>query len=400
MATRRGAGEGTVYRRNDGLWLGQVRLSTGRRTFAAKSRSAVLGKIAEAVKLDRQGIPVPGAGLTVTRFLDDWLQDRKDKMRQTAYESCERHVRLHIKPPLGTRPLIKLTRQDVRKMEAAMLKAGKAAQTVRNVHGTLHRALDDAVKWDLVLRNVADLVDPPKAEHREIVTLTAEEGRRLLAAAASDRFEALFVLALTAGLRRGELLGLTWADVDLDSAALTVRREVVAVKGGLIVQEPKTDRSRRPLDLDALALAALRRRRKAAESAGAAAPDAYLFCTTARTPLNPSNLWSRHWQPLLRRAGIEATRLDDLRHTNATMMLTSNVHPKVASERLGHSSIRLTLDTYSHVVPGMGRAAADAVARLLSPPSTDAGSGGQERPAGGNRRARVHLDRPPTPLSA
>jgi integrase len=260
MATRRGAGEGTVYRRNDGLWLGQVRMSTGRRTFAAKSRSAVLGKIAEAVKLDRQGIPVPGAGLTVTRFLDDWLQDRKDKMRQTAYESCERHVRLHIKPPLGTRPLIKLTRQDVRKMEAAMLKAGKAAQTVRNVHGTLHRALDDAVKWDLVLRNVADLVDPPKAEHREIVTLTAEEGRRLLAAAASDRFEALFVLALTAGLRRGELLGLTWADVDLDSAALTVRREVVAVKGGLIVQEPKTDRSRRPLDLDALALAALRRR--------------------------------------------------------------------------------------------------------------------------------------------
>jgi integrase len=400
MAARRGAGEGTVYRRADGLWAGQVRLSTGRRTFAGKARSAVLDRIAEAVKLDRQGIPVPGASLTVAAFLDDWLEDRKDKMRQTAQESCERHVRLHIKPALGTRPLVKLTPQDVRKMEAAMLKAGKAAQTVRNVHWTLHGALDDAVKWDLVLRNVADLVDPPKATHREILTLTAAEGKRLLAAASSDRFEALFVLALTAGLRRGELLGLRWADVDLDRETLTIRREVVTVKGGLIVQEPKTDRSRRPLDLDLFAVAALRRRREAAKSEGAAAPDAYLFCTTAHTPLNPSNLWARHWRPLLHRAGIDGARLHDLRHTNATMMLSSNVHPKVASERLGHSSIRLTLDTYSHVVPGMGRAAADAVAQLLSPAARDGDSAAPGRRAGGERGRDRRRGRPSPPLTA
>lgn len=400
MAARRGAGEGTVYRRKDGLWAGQVRLSTGRRTFASKSKAAVLDKIGEAVKLDRQGIPVPGASLTVASFLDDWLGDREDKMRQTAYESCERHVRLHIKPALGSKPLVKVTPQDVRKMESGMLRAGKAAQTVRNVHWTLHGALDDAVKWGLVLRNVADLVDPPKAAHRETVTLTAEEGRRLLAAAASDRFEALFVLALTAGLRRGELLGLRWGDVDLAGETLTVRREMVAVKGGLIVQEPKTHRSRRPLDLDTLALAALGRRREAAVGEDAAAPDAYVFCTTAHTPLNPSNLWARHWQPLLRRAGIDGTRLHDLRHANATMMLSSNVHPKVASERLGHSSIRLTLDTYSHVVPGMGRSAAEAVAQLLTPTSTRGDSVAPGRRGGVDRGRDHRRARPSAPLTA
>jgi integrase len=193
--------------------------------------------------------------------------------------------------------------------------------------------------------------------------LAPEQVNVLLTAALEDRFHALYVLAVTTGLRQGELLGLQWEDVDLASAVLHIRRALQEVAGRLWLDEPKTAKARRTVDLPAVAVAALREHgdRMLAE----AHLREFVFCDSQGGPVRKSNLIRRSFLPLLKRAGLPRIRFHDLRHTAATLLLLQGVHPKVVQERLGHSQISITLDTYSHVLPSMGREAAAKLDALL-----------------------------------
>jgi integrase len=205
-------------------------------------------------------------------------------------------------------------------------------------------------------RNPADAVTPPRVSRPEIHPLTPEQVERLLVAALGDRLHALYVLAVGTGLRQGELLGLQWDDVDLAGAVLHVRHQLHEVSGRLWLGDLKTARAKRRIDVPALAVEALREHRQRMLAEGH--PHGWVFCDTEGGPLRKSNLVRRSFHPLLRRAGLPHIRFHDLRHTHATLLLLQNVHPKIVQERLGHAQISLTLETYSHVVPGMGREAA------------------------------------------
>jgi integrase len=251
---------------------------------------------------------------------------------------------------------------------------------VRHLHAVLRRALGDAVRWGVLARNPAAVVAPPRAVRHEIRALTTDEARALLAACEGERLGALYVLALTTGMRRGELLALRWRDVDLVEGVLAVRSTLYRAEGRLVLAEPKTARARRLIHLAPEAVGALRRHREAQLEdrlrLGPAWDDQDLvFANELGRPVEAHNMIRRSFHPLLERAGLPRIRFHDLRHSTATLLLSSGVHPKVVSEILGHATIGITLDTYSHVLPAMHREAVGAMSLLLSGPRTTSTGG-------------------------
>lgn len=237
----------------------------------------------------------------------------------------------------------------------------------------LHAALRQAVRWQLLVRNPADAVEPPRPPRRELQVPDAAEVRDLLAAADGTPYGPLVRLAVLTGMRRGELLGLRWGDVDLDAAVLHVQQSAQRITGqGMIFRQPKTRLSRRSIALSPVAVALVRQhRRRQAETrllAGSAYEDQGLVFTSGLgSPVEPGNLL-RGWSKIVAVAGAPHVRFHDLRHAHATLLLRQGVHPKIVSERLGHASIAITLDTYSHVVPGLQEAAAAQLDALLADP--------------------------------
>jgi integrase len=240
----------------------------------------------------------------------------------------------------------------------------------------LHKALSQAVGWDLIPRNPTEAIKTPTASSKEMRPLSASEARRLLTTAgeAGDRLEALYVLALHTGMRRGELLALRWEDVDLDAKFPTVRvqRTLTRTENGsrLAIGEPKTNRSRRTVRLTQRGKAALKRHRARQEEEKLRADGLYkdqglVFTTVTGSLINPSNLRQRSFRPLLKRAGLSPITFHDLRHTCASLLFQRNVHPKFVQELLGHASVAITLDKYSHMLPGMGGETADAIGETL-----------------------------------
>lgn len=213
-------------------------------------------------------------------------------------------------------------------------------------------------------------MDPPKAQREEVRPLSPEQARRLLEAARGDRLEALYVLAVHCGLRQGELLGLRWEDVDLEAGTLHVRRTLTLAKDGPKFMVPKTAKSRRQIRFTTGAVEALKRHHdrqfeECTRLTGLWQDYGLVFATTIGTPINPRNLTGRSFKPLLKQAGLPDIRFHDLRHTCATLLLRRSVHPKLVQELLGHATIAVTLDTYSHLVPGMGHQAANAMESVL-----------------------------------
>jgi integrase len=285
-----------------------------------------------------------------------------------------------VEPTLGRLALMKLDRRHLQSLYAAKLREGLSPTTVRHLHTVIRRALADAVRWGLVTRNVADIVTAPRRARTEIRPLSLDQARAVLAAAEEDRLGALCVVALTSGMREGELLGLRWRDVDLGAGVVAVRSTLYRADGGLHLGEPKTARSRRSVHLTGEAVAALRRHRErqVAERLrlGPAWEDNDLvFASEVGRPVERQNMLRRSFHPLLRRAGVPRVRFHDLRHSTATLLLGMGVHPKIVSEILGHATVAITLDTYSHVTPAMHRGAAEAMSSLLR--SADHQSGGQ-----------------------
>jgi integrase len=242
---------------------------------------------------------------------------------------------------------------------------------VNKLHVALHKALDQAVKWHMIRRNVAEVVKAPRPSPEEIQPLNRNQTKTLLEVAkGEDRFEALYMLAVTTGLRQGELLGLKWEDVDFQDGVVRVRRTLTRHKGRLLLGEPKTKRSRRTVRLTEAAAKALKdhltRQIEQMERLGDLYEDhGLVFATERGTLVNPTNLRKRSFKPLLKKAGLPTIRFHDLRHTCATLLLSRNVNPKIVSEMLGHATIAITLDTYSHVLPNMQEGAARALEDTL-----------------------------------
>ncbi len=230
----------------------------------------------------------------------------------------------------------------------------------------LHRALKQAVKWGLVPRNVCEAVVAPRDQREGIIRpLSPEQARTLLSEAARDHLEALYVLALTTGLRQGELLGLSWSDVDLEAGRVRVRRTLGVRNGKPTFGQPKTAHSRRTVALTPKAVAVLKRHRGRQRDAHLYDVTDLVFCTSRGTPIAPTNLIRQSFKPLLKRSGLPNIRFHDLRHTCATLLLGRGTHPKVVQDLLGHAQITLTLDTYSHVLPDMQAGAVDAMRDVL-----------------------------------
>lgn len=375
--SKRGNNEGSITRRPDGRWHARMSLDSGKRKhFYGKTRQEVAAQLTAALRERDQGLSlVLDERQTLAQYLDSWLATMRSAVRPRTWQRYEQYIRLHTTPFLGKVALSKLTAQQVQGLYANRLEAGCSPTSVKHLHTVLHKALEDALRLGLVQRNVVDLVRAPRMQRVEMRVLTLKQVRTLLTAAQGDRFEALYTLAVTTGMRRGELLALKWRDVDLGSAAngqaaLQVRATLQKTKGGFVYAEPKSARSRRRIALTAAATEALRthRARQAEERllVGAEWEDHDLmFCTHQGKPLIGSNVLNQNFHPLLKRAGLPRIRFHDLRHTAATLLLLRSVHPKVVSELLGHSSVSLTLDVYSHVLPDMQREATAALDQML-----------------------------------
>lgn len=369
---KRANGEGSITQLSDGRYQARIMLDDGtRKAFYGHAREEVSAQLTEALDRRNKGLPVVADGKqTLGQYLKDWLAAIKGNVRQKTYQGYESYIRVHVQPALGKHRMAKLNPLHLQRFYSQKLEQGLSPTTVRHIHATLHRALDQAVRWGIVYRNVAELVDPPRRARHEMAALLPEQARALLDAAAGDRLEALYILAITTGMRQGELLGLRWAEVEMEEGILRVRAIVQRTKNGINFSEPKTAGSRRQIALVPAAVAALRAHRikQAAErlKVGPSWQDnGLVFPTRTGRPMDASNLLHRSFDPLLKRTGLPHMRFHDLRHTAATIYLRKKVHVKVVSEMLGHSQIGITLNTYSHVLPDMQKEATAAMQAAL-----------------------------------
>ncbi len=375
--SKRGNNEGSVYRRKDGRWAAVIDLGWAggrrrRRAFYGSTRRVVQEQLTAALRARQLGLPTGSRHTTTGAYLVEWLATTKPVLRRRTWERYEQYVRVHALPELDRIPLARLEPRHLQQLYAARTAAGSAPLTVRHLHAVLHRALTQAVRWGLLARNVAELVDPPRAARHEIAALSPEQARALLDAAVGDRLMGLYVLAISTGMRQGELLGLRWGDVDLERGSLHVRSSLEYSGRKFALVEPKTARSRRQITLTQTAVAALRHHRAAQLEERLRLGPAWrdhdlVFTNQMGAAIHASHLLAHSFRPLLKRAGLPRIRFHDLRHSAATLLLGQGVHPKIASEMLGHATIAITLDLYSHVTPTMQREAAATMDALLQP---------------------------------
>src|SRR5215216_5550519 len=383
LAKKNGNGEGSIYpHKKNGKKVGYrgaytVYSAEGpkRRYVSGKTREEVRHKLTKAM-VDRDGGLIFDAGhLRVGEYLQRWLKDSvKGTVRPSTYEVHRHMVEPHIVPALGRLKLKDLRPTHVRSFYREKLDSGLSSATVCKMHSVLRKALKQAVMDGLIPRNPTDTVRPPKIEHKEISPLDGKQTQTLLEAARGDRLEAHYVLAVHTGMREGELLGLKWEDVDLERGVLRLRHALVREGGKVVLGDLKTPKSRRSVRLTAVATDALRghleRQLAEMERMGSLyQPGGLVFATEHGTLINPSNLRNRSFKPLLRRAfgeGGPDICFHDLRHTCATLLLIQGTHPKLVQELLGHATIAMTLDTYSHFLPSMGEQTVRAMEAALS----------------------------------
>jgi integrase len=371
---KRGNGEGTITKRGDGRWEARLTAPEGKRlALYGKTRQEVARKLAAAIRSRQEGVPMPPERLTVARFLADWLEhSARPAVRPLTYRGYESKIRTHILPSIGPLRLTQLAPGQVQSFLNAKRAAGLSPRSVHHLRAILRAALEDAVRWGMLARNSAALVDSPHVPSPEVEVPTPEEARRLLGVIRGHRLEALVSVALAVGLRQGEALGLRWQDVDLDRGTLTVNVTLQRINGAFVLAEPKTARSRRTLVLPLVAAAALRthRGRQLEErmKCGAAWQGEVwklVFTTPLGLPLQGTNV-TREFQRILVRAGLPRRRFHDLRHACASLLLAQGVHPRVVMELLGHSHIGLTMNLYSHVIPELGQEAASRMEEVLA----------------------------------
>lgn len=372
--------KGSMTQRSPGTWSMVFDMGTSeaggrqqkRVTFRGTKRQAE-AELARMLHALNTGGFVEPSKTTAGEFLVRWLACVKASVSPKSHERYSDIVNAHLVPVLGRHLLAKLSPLAIQAAYAGWLengrrdgKGGLSPVTVQQHHRILREALQQGVKWQLLVRNPCDLVEPPRAPHRERPTLDQAGILRLLTAGEGSPLYMPCLLASFCGLRRGEVLGLRWEDVDLKAAVLHVRQAAEETRaGGLAFKTPKTAKSRRAVALPALVVRALLRHKATQAEERLRLGELYenrglVVVAEAGRPFSP-HLLSRNFPGLVKRAGLPPVHFHDLRHSHATLLLLANVHPKIVSERLGHANISITLDRYSHAIPGMQEGAAASI---------------------------------------
>lgn len=413
---KRGHGEGSIYQRKDGRWVAQATVGrdyeTGkpkRITFYGKTRKEVSEKLSAALHDVQNGTFVEPTKITFADWLDTWLKEyAKPQVRPTTYDSYEYLIRVHIKPGLGGTYLKDLQPAQIQRFYNQKLQEPKmdrckeenrkknpdreiqflSPRTVRYMHIVIHESLEQALKEGKITRNPAKATRPPKVEKKEANYMNMDDIARFLRDIAGDRWYPVFITVLGSGLRLGEVAALKWSKIDLQKGAIYVNEAVSRVKNDaetgpktkLIFQNTKTQKGMRTIPLPADVVNELKRlkARQAQEKfmLGKAYQDqGFVFTWEDGRMVDPGYL-SKYFLKLIRKSGIPNIHFHSLRHTYASMMLQADVHPKVVQEIIGHSTIGMTLDTYSHVMPGLKEAAAEKLngfTQIKKPSSAEEG---------------------------
>lgn len=363
--------KGSLRQRSKGSW--QLRYEapedgTGKRKYLSESVHGTK-KHAESVLRERlsaieNGGYVPRDKETVAGFLERWLMTyAATNTTLRTQEGYRGNIQRYVNPAIGSVPLQTLAAQHIQGIYAQMLDKGLSKRTALHVHRVLRKALADGVKWGLLSRNVADAATPPRPEQKQLEMWDSETANGFLEAAQESRFQGLYNLAILTGMRRSELCGLKWESADLVTRRLSVVRTLQRIPGmGLVEGQPKTPRSRRSISLGPEAVNLLHAvRGQQIEQSLAAGPiwqnTGYVFTQADGTPVDPESV-SKDFCAIVRKAGLPHLTLHGLRHAHATALMVKGANPKVVSERLGHSNIAITMDTYSHVLPGLQEEAA------------------------------------------
>ncbi|BEP13838.1 site-specific integrase [Acidothermaceae bacterium B102] len=361
-----------------GLWQYMVDLgkdSEGRRQQLSKSgfptRRVAVAALQRTLDDIRGGVDVISQE-TVSEYLEEWLVSKR-ALRPTTVKSYREHIRLHIVPRIGHLPLRELRPRHVDLMITALarVRGPKAltSSTVRRIHATLRVALNDAVKRRLIPYNPATHVELPVARRSRTTVWDAKQVAAFLTATADDDLGLAFRLVVLTGLRRGELCGLRWSDLDLDHGLLWVRQAIADVNGALLVGEPKTKAGTRVVPLDETTSELLLEHRDAQSRRAQVRDDDYedndyVFARSDGTVLRPDTL-GRSFRRAVKKSGLPTIRFHDLRHTSASLALAAGIPMRVVSDRLGHSSTAITADLYTHVVPSVAMGAAQAIADVV-----------------------------------
>ncbi|MDU4959632.1 MAG: site-specific integrase [Sporomusaceae bacterium] len=372
MASKRGHGEGSIVQLSDGRWQGRVRYTdsaTGRQyrpSVYGKTAKEAREKLKLIIKDLEKGVSPASGKITFGEWLDYWLENHiKRHSRLTTWENYETIARIHIKPLIGQIRLTRLQTSNLQRLYNQKLdngrndkKGGLSAKTVGLIHLVCSSSLKQAIREKMLSVNAADAATVPRKVGREIQPMNEEQIRQFLIASKNDRLFVAFYLLISTGLRRGELLGLKWSDIDMEAGTLHVQRSLVKTNTEQAKFHPtKTAKSQRLVSLHEDVLEELRQHKNRQDIEKAKLGDLYanqlmVFCREDGMPLYPDVLDNR-FHALLTKAELPHFRIHDLRHTFATMMLKQDVHAKVVQEILGHSTIGVTLDTYSHVLPGI-----------------------------------------------
>jgi integrase len=384
---RRGQGEGSVYQRKDGRYVGSFRLENGKRKYVyGETRTEAREKLRVAINAYKQGTLVAGSNQTLKQFLEQWLQAKRMELKDGTYRYYKTYVQTHIIPALGHLKLQRVNDAHLQSFYAALLekktRRGKnlSPNTVRLIHCILSEAFDAAVRAKKLAANPCALVTPPRSSKKELRFLTAEQAQHLLEMARSKqhRLECLLTVALTTGMRQGELLALHWSDIDFARGTVHITRSLAYHHSTEGTQhqyreaEPKTASSRRTIPLPDVAIRALQahRLRQKEERLRARSWKIHdlVFTNQYGGYLNQSILRNEVKQ-LLHEAGLPALRFHDLRHSAATILISMGVNSKVVQERLGHSTISITLGVYGHLTESMQRDAMQKLDDAFSRPS-------------------------------
>lgn len=371
---------GQIIKRGESTWTVRIFLgrdTNGKRRYFNKTihgtKKEAQKYLTAALREKDLGIFVEPASMPLNEYLDKWLLTAaKPRLAESTFDSYEFLLNRHIKSSLGQRKLSEVKPLDVQKIYNAMSDGGLSPRTVRYTHTVLSSAFKQAVKWNLLSRNPCEAVELPRVVRNEMQAFSPAQAQKFLEAAQNDKHGIVFAFALLSGMRPEEYLALRWSDIDLKKGTATVQRTLIWRKGGGWYNgEPKTKQSRRTMPVPASLIRDLIiHKRKQTEHrfglGGKYQNNEFCFATETGTPLYHRNLFQRHFKKLLAKAELPTSfRLYDLRHSCATLLLSAGENPKVVSERLGHASIVLTLDTYSHVLPDMQKGASDKLEAML-----------------------------------